>query len=164
MKEVTLTVNKQLVYNEVAKTTSYTGAKLVSDEDSTAYERIFTTDEDRLLLERFFMEAANNITKEIPTSTLKSVSQHPASNGLQPDADYVVQLDMPDTFPDQIKGTIEGTMFSFFVAFIISKWYDNQEKKEAATYADQAASWLASFSVLLQRRVKPVNRPMRPKW
>lgn len=162
MKEITLTVRKGLVYNEVAKTTSYTGAKLLTDEDPQAYERIFTTDDDRLLLERFWYEAANNITMEIPVSLIKSISKHHATNGVEPDADYIAELQMPDNFAEVLTNTIETTMYSFFVAYIISKWYDNQEKKEAASYAQQAESFLAAFSALLNRRKKPVRRPLRP--
>lgn len=161
-KDVKLTVRKSLVYNEVAKTTSYTGAKLLTDEDPTAYERIFTTDDDRLLLERFWHEAANNVTMEMPTSMIRSLSENPVSNGVQPDADYVIVLEMPDNFADVMTNAIETTMFSFFVAYIINKWYDSQEKKEAASYAQQADSFLMALVALLNRRKKPVRRPMRP--
>ena len=50
MTDIALTVNKESVYEEVAQTTSYTGAKM---NDELAYNRIFTTDEDKSMLERF---------------------------------------------------------------------------------------------------------------
>ena len=56
--EHTLSVNKEDVYNEVAKTTSYTGAKM---DDEAAYDRIFTTEEDKTMLERFWDESKNTI-------------------------------------------------------------------------------------------------------
>jgi hypothetical protein len=52
MIDIILTVNKEKVYEEVAKTTSYTGAKM---DDELAYDRIFTTDEDKSMLERFLV-------------------------------------------------------------------------------------------------------------
>ena len=42
-----LSVKKEDVYNEVAKTTSYTGAKM---DDDAAYDRIFTTEDDLSLI------------------------------------------------------------------------------------------------------------------
>ena len=45
MTDIVLTVNKESVYEEVAQTTSYTGAKM---DDELAYNRIFTTDEDKV--------------------------------------------------------------------------------------------------------------------
>lgn len=56
MTDIALTVNKESVYEEVAQTTSYTGAKM---KDELAYNRIFTTDEDKSMLERFWNESKN---------------------------------------------------------------------------------------------------------
>lgn len=53
--EVTLDIYKDEVYTEVARTSSYTGSKM--DDDTNAYERIFTTDEDKSQLERFWNES-----------------------------------------------------------------------------------------------------------
>ena len=44
MTDIALTVNKESVYEEVAQTTAYTGAKM---DNELAYNRIFTTDEHR---------------------------------------------------------------------------------------------------------------------
>lgn len=59
MKTVVFKVSINEVYQEVAKTTSYTGAKM--DTDENAYDRIFTTDEDKTMLERFWNESKNMI-------------------------------------------------------------------------------------------------------
>lgn len=59
MKSIEFQIAKGEVYNEVAKTTSYTGAKMENDED--AYDRIFTTDEDKAMLERFWNESKNMV-------------------------------------------------------------------------------------------------------
>lgn len=53
MIEIVLTIDKENVYWKVAQTTFYTGAKTKMD-DNGAYERIFTTDDDKLMLERFW--------------------------------------------------------------------------------------------------------------
>lgn len=62
MIDIILTVNKEKVYEEVAKTTSYTGAKM---DDELAYDRIFTTDEDKCILERFWCESRNTICNSL---------------------------------------------------------------------------------------------------
>ena len=59
MKIIVFQIQKDTVYNEVAKTTSYTGAKMEGDEG--AYDRIFTTDEDKIMLERFWNESKNKV-------------------------------------------------------------------------------------------------------
>ena len=58
MIDIILTVNKEKRVYEGIKTTSYTGAKM---DDELAYDRIFTTDEDKSMLERFGAEVKNTI-------------------------------------------------------------------------------------------------------
>ena len=60
--EITLKVNKEAVYDEVAKTTEYTGAKM---DDEHAYEVISTTDEDKAMLERFWNECKNMVCNSL---------------------------------------------------------------------------------------------------
>lgn len=54
--DVILTIKKAVVYDEVAKLTGYVGAKTIEDSGK-AYDRVFTTDDDRLMLERFWRES-----------------------------------------------------------------------------------------------------------
>lgn len=49
MIAVELLIRKSEVYDEVPLTTAYVGKKMLSKDDQGAYERIFTTDSDRLL-------------------------------------------------------------------------------------------------------------------
>lgn len=60
--EVTLTICKESVYDEVAKTTEYTGAKM---DDEHAYEVISTTEEDKTMLERFWNECKNMVCNSL---------------------------------------------------------------------------------------------------
>ena len=60
--EVTLTISKESVYDEVAKTTEYTGAKM---DDEHAYEVISTTEEDKTMLERFWNECKNMVCNSL---------------------------------------------------------------------------------------------------
>jgi hypothetical protein len=65
MQDITLTINKSKVWHEVAKATSYTGAKMVTGDDPGAYDRIFTTDEDREMMERYWVEACSLATSQL---------------------------------------------------------------------------------------------------
>ena len=81
MADIVLTVNKEKVYEEVAQTTSYTGAKM---DDEHAYERIFTTDEDKSMLERFWNESKNtvcNSLKKILLSEIEASGEYQLSLG-----------------------------------------------------------------------------------
>ena len=72
MTDIALTVNKESVYEEVAQTTSYTGAKM---NDELAYNRIFTTDEDKSMLERFWNESKNTACNSLKKILLNEVER-----------------------------------------------------------------------------------------
>ena len=72
MTDIALTVNKESVYEEVAQTTSYTWAKM---NDELAYNRIFTTDEDKSMLERFWNESKNTACNSLKKILLNEVER-----------------------------------------------------------------------------------------
>ena len=59
--EITLSISQTEVFQEVARTTSYTATKM--NDDAKAYERITTVDEDRSELQRFWDESRAEVAQ-----------------------------------------------------------------------------------------------------
>lgn len=156
MINVKLSINKASVYEEVAKTTSYTGAKMEGDEK--AYERIFTTDDDRLMLERFWTEASNAATEQLKPFIV-SVSEHTEGHGVAMERNYDVELELSNSFDTALRGSIETSMFSFFVATIVSKWYKFTNKQETESYASDAGGMMDD----VMRKIYYKKKPKRVK-
>lgn len=152
MIDVTLTVSKANVYNEVAKTTSYTGAKMQGDD--SAYKRIFTTEEDRMMLERFWVEACNAATEQFKPF-LKSVSEQSEGEDVELEQDYDVELELSSSFDTSLEGSIATSLFSFFVALIVSKWYKFTNKGEAESYGVDAAAMMEDVMKKIYFKKKP---------
>lgn len=152
MIEVMLTVNKANVYDEVAKTTSYTGAKMVGDE--SAYERIFTTDEDREILERFWVEACNAVTEEFKPFLI-SVSDQPEDDGTDTGRNYEVKLELSSSYDVTLNKSIETSLFSFFVSAIVAKWYKFTNKGEQEAWAGDALGMMQDVKSKIYYRKKP---------
>lgn len=148
MNEHVLNIKKEDVYSEVAKTTSYTGTKM---DDDTAYERIFTTEEDRTLLERFWNESRNAIAG----SMKKFLAGEEESGG-----NYTLTLELSASFDESLLESMERSLFSFFVMNITAKWYTFTNKGEAADYAAGAASNLED----IMRKAFFKKKPQRPKY
>lgn len=146
--EHTLSVNKEDVYNEVAKTTSYTGAKM---EDDAAYDRIFTTAEDKAMLERFWNESKNAIAGSLKNFL---ADEHEA------DGTYTLTLQLSASFNDGLLGSMERSLFSFFVMNIIAKWYTFTNKGEAGDYAAAAADNAED----IKRKAFFKKKPVRPTY
>lgn len=146
--EITLSVNKDAVYEEVAKTTSYTGAKM---DDEHAYERIFTTDEDKDILERFWDECKNTVCNSLKKVL---VSENEAAGV------YTLTLGLSTAFDDSLTESMQRSLFSFFVMNITAKWYTFANKSEATGYATEAATYIED----IMRKAFFKKRPTRPTY
>ncbi len=153
MNSVTLTVKKLSVYNEVAKTTAYAGAKMEGDDK--AYERIFTTEKDRSMLERFWSEACNAATDTFKPF-ITSVSNKVTVGNDTEDA-YSVELELSSMFDTNLQGSIEASLFSFFVASIVAKWCKFTDKQETESYTNDAESSMRDIKSKIYYRKKPTR-------
>ena len=154
--QINLTVSKALVYNEVAKTTAYTGAKQGKDDDQSAYDRIFTTEADKIALETFWSETTNAATDELK-EFITSVSTHAPSNGIDLTQDYIVSLELSSSFDPTLRDSIESSLFSFFVASIVSKWFKYTNKDDVEAYQKTAAGMMMDVRNKVYYRKKPTR-------
>lgn len=148
MIDIIFTIDKKSVYEEVAQTTSYTGAKM---DDENAYDRIFTTDEDQSMLERFWNESKNtvcNTTKKLLTSESET------------DGVFTLALQLSASFDEALTESMQRSLFSFFVMNITAKWYTFTNKQEATGYATEAATYLED----IMRKAYFKKKPMRPTY
>lgn len=134
MIKATLTADKAAVYTEVAKTTEYTGDKMVGDEG--AHDRIATTDENQEMLDRFWAEARSAATDRLKCFNLTDRSA--------PDA-YTVDLLLASNWDRELLPSMQASLFSFFVTFVAAKWYRMANKAEAEATAAEAAGFLADI-------------------
>lgn len=146
--ELRFTVNKDEVYEEVSKTTAYTGSKM---EDTEAYERIFTTDEDKTMLERFWNESKNTVC-----NSLKKV----LSSEVEVSDKWVLSLSVSTAFDESLTASMERSLFSFMVMNITAKWYTFTNKEEATGYASEAASYIED----MMRKAYYKKKPTRPTY
>jgi len=129
MKEVILKVNKAQVYDEVAKTTSYAGLKAMTKDDMASYSRMFTTDEDRMMLERFWNETCDMVTDTLKPF-LSSVSEVTISHGVELSRDYSITLEMGNSYDERLTESINNSIYSYFVQSITGKWFAFGDKEE----------------------------------
>jgi len=151
MVNITLTVDKAAVYEEVAKTTSYIGQKM--DDDATAYDRIFTTDENQEVLERFWVEACNAATEQFKPFII-TVSRN-TEDGKEDT--FTVEMEMSSKYDINLTSGINTSLFSYFVSYIVARWNQFTNKKEVDTYVGDAASIMDDIMRKIYWRKKPVR-------
>ena len=156
--EITISVNKANVYDEVAKTTAYVGAKKMT-EDVTAYDRIFTTDEDRLLLERFWVETCGVVTEQFKPFIV-SVDSQPVSHGIDLTRNYKVTLDLSSAFDESLTESISTTLHSLFVSSLVGKWFAITNQVDVERYVAEAAGAMESILKMVYFRKRPSRATM----
>lgn len=147
--EVTLSISQQAVYEEVAQTASYTGAKMVGDEQ--AYNRIFTTDEDKKELKRFWDESR----AEVAQTFIRMLS----SEGMDGDT-YNLVLNVSVAFDTALLPGMQLGLFSYFVQNITAKWYVYTNKEEAGAFADRGSAILEE----VKEKAFFKKKPTRPTY
>lgn len=148
MASITITVNKADVWEEVAKTSGYTGDKM-TDTDENAYERILITDEDQKSLQRFWEEAvaiANDQLKEM----LETASPM--------NSDYNVTLHVSNSYDRVLNPSVQAALTSYFISAIVGRWYKFSNKAEAESYFSDAAAMIED----VLRKLYSRKRPQRP--
>ena len=150
--EITLTISQSAVFNEVAQTTNYTGAKM--DDDANAYERIKTVDEDQPELKRFWDESR----AEVAQTFIRMLS----SEGMDAeDSDkYNLVLNVSVAFDNALQPGMQLGLFSYFVQSITAKWYVFTNKKEAGDFADRGSAILEE----VKEKAFFKKKPTRPTY
>jgi hypothetical protein len=162
MKEtITIQIIQDDVYEEVAKATDYTGAKLI-DSDADARDRILAADDDLAELSRFWEEstlAVNEHFKEMLISgksgQIKTTETHGDSR--LPPFGYEAVIEVSKSFDKALATSVQSTLRSFFIASIIGQWFKFANKGEAKEYFTQAAEMMETAERLLYSRRKPAR-------
>lgn len=182
--EITLSISKEDVMQEIAVTTAYTGGKM--DNDEKALHRISTVDEDENHLERFWEESRADLCQElIGLVTFEGMvndiigSVDPVKpidhTGTTPDPSaaraavlppisipqhYELRLDVSKSFDEALLPSMRLSLRSFFVHNIVAKWYIYTNKGEAGDYADKATTLLDD----IHRKAVYKKKPTRPTY
>ena len=176
METITIDVFKDDVYEEVAKATDYTGAKLI-DGDEKARDRILATDNELSDLGRFWEESVlatnerlkemlvSGATKQVQVSTdiwgTVEVAQQAIELPIKPvimKTAYEAVLEVSKSFDKGLTDNVQSALRNFFIFSIIGQWFKLANKGEATDYFNQAKEMMDGAERLLYSR----KRPTRP--
>ena len=148
MADFILTITKNDIYEEVAKTTAYIGKKATVEDGKSAFDQIFVTEADLAMIERFFNESLD---------ALRNVLKRFISGGSGVDGTINWELEMPSRFDGNLLDSINSSSNSFLVNSIIGKWCEIAANDKAKGYADNAASLLLDIKDKAFFKKKPTR-------
>ncbi len=150
METINIKIERADVYGEVAKATDYTGSKLM-DSDETARDRILATDEDMETLSRFWDESVLSVNESLKEMLVNGASKTDDKGSTA----YVAEIEVSKSFDKKLTASVESTLRSYFIAFIIGEWFKFANKSESADYFAQAVELITAAERLLYSRRKP---------
>lgn len=174
METITVQIFKDDVYEEVAKATDYTGAKLI-DGDEKARDRILATDSELSDLGRFWEEAVlatnerlkqmlmSGTTKEVqvfpvfPAEDMEVKEQMTNPIPIPTKTAYVAKLEVSKSFDKELTDNVQSALRNFFITSIIGQWFKFANKGEATDYFNQASEMMDGAERLLYSRKKPTR-------
>lgn len=175
METITIQIFKDDVYEEVAKATDYTGAKLI-DGDEKARDRILATDSELSDLGRFWEEAVlatnerlkqmliSGTTKLVMVPLAASEKKEIAERTMPPirprKPAYEAELEVSKSFDKELTANVQSALRNFFITSIIGHWFKFANKGEATDYFKQASEMMDGAERLLYSR----KRPTRPSY
>ena len=148
MADFTLTIKKNDIYEEVAKTTAYIGKKATVKDGKSAFDQIFVTEADLAMIERFFDESLD---------ALRNVLKRFISGGSGVDGTINWELEMPSRFDGNLLDSINSSANSFLVNSIIGKWCEIAANEKAKEYVDNAAALLLDIKDKAFFKKKPTR-------
>lgn len=156
MDTLEVIVNKVDVYEEVAETTSYDAIKR-QEKDKNIYQRIFTMDEDRSLIERFWVEASN-VAEDAIRPFIDTLTPQPIAHGVELGRNFSATLRLPARFDTTLSESIRSGLYSFFVNAILAKWYQIAAPELSTDYSTRASAQLDDIKRRLNYRTPPRRR------
>lgn len=152
-------ISKARVLDEVQKTSAYIGSKAMSAQDPGAYERVAAVDANREQLDRFWMEACDDLSlllsHWIVSVTSQMLAHHPEIGAAN---DYKVTLAMPTNWNDAYLSPLKEALMSYLVNSIVTKWLLITKKEDAESYAALASGTALQISQMLLERKRPSKR------
>ncbi|MCH5225073.1 MAG: hypothetical protein J1D77_03700 [Muribaculaceae bacterium] len=149
MAEIEITIQREDVFDEVEKATDYTGSKMV-DSDQGARARILAVGSDLATLDRFWVDGAHGVNERLKNMVVSSTVDIEK---------YTARLDVSVSFDTVLKPSVEKSIRSFFIDFIIGEWFKFTNKGESEGYFATAEEYLTNAERLLYSRKKP-KRPV----
>jgi hypothetical protein len=153
MKVIDIKLFRRKIYQEVARTTAYTGVKSenaasLKDEDERAemFDRLATVDEDNPLLSDYLTEASA-FAAEVLRSFIASVSL--AGETL------TFSLNASDSFDDTLTPVVVNNLNAFLTASVTARWFRLSCREKAAEWETEATRRIDSVLATLCHRMAP---------
>ena len=149
MRDIRISINRDEVYEEVAKTTAYIGGKSLDANGKSLYDQVFVMDADRDMLKGYWNAAIGDVSV-----ALDSVLAFENSDSGE---EETFGLRVSNLFKESLVKTLETTAFSYVVNKVVAEWCLVVSKDKAEDYLSKANALLVKMDAILYMRKRPTR-------
>lgn len=149
MRDIRISINKDEVYEEVAKTTAYIGGKSLDANGKSLYDQVFVTDADREMLEGYWNAAIGDVSV-----TLDSVLAFENSDSGE---EETFGLRVSNLFKESLVKTLETTAISYVVNKVVAEWCSVVAPDKVEYYELVSKTHLAKIGEIIYARKRPTR-------
>lgn len=149
MKTFKIDIIRSDIDKHLSNITAYTGVKRCTGASIEDIDRISTAEEDTVLLDRYWVNAANVLAEQVKGFIASlSVSGEALS----------VELHLSDSFDDSLFPTVSEGMASFMTAYMAKSWFAIACPDKADEWSRESSRLLAEISRSLYHRRRPSRK------
>lgn len=149
MKTINISFTNVDIFQELAKTTAYTGVKNESDDTGAVINRVATVEEDSCLLQRYWEMACSELIEKLKRFVTSAVSNTDSLS---------LTLETSGAYDDSLTPSLKTDIFSFLVASIAARWFRMVWKERAEEYCLEATAKLTEAERKLYHRKRPERK------
>ena len=149
MRDIRISINKDKVYEEVAKTTAYIGGKSLDANGKSLYDQVFVTDADKEMLEGYWNAAIGDVSV-----ALDSVLAFENSDSGE---EETFGLRVSNLFKESLTKTMKSSIFSYVVNKIVAGWCSVVAPDKVEYYELISKTHLAKIGGIIYSRKRPTR-------
>lgn len=156
METITITIDKQEVYDEVGRMSAYLGQRRSTAEDASAFDRIELTASDDELLGSYWGEAVGVLCLRLERYLVAKVDGQLATDtegeGLK------LGLAVSSRFNKGMKDTLPSSVKSYIASYILQRWCNVSSPADAEYYAGLAAGFMTEVVGKVCSKTRPTRK------
>lgn len=170
MKTATIRIDKNSIFEQIAKKTSYIGDRLLGQED--AYDRIAVTDADMEFFNEPFMLALTECAEMLfpyvtDTSINTDTRMDKAADYQEPEPEavpfaYEIRLSLPDSFSLTTHNLVSNLINDYIVSRLIAEWMMAGNVESHSYWIERYASIRIQINRTMTARTQPARRGSGP--
>lgn len=156
----TIEIDKKKIFDEIAKKTSYIGAKSKDDKD---YDRIFVSDENEEFFETTFNLAHSECKEFLFAFTKEEVIPDGNIDGPQQlFPNYNITLSLPKHFSHTTITLLTNLINEYITCRLLSEWIMITQPESHVYWIERCSMIKKQISIAMTSRTEPLRRTLRP--